>query len=967
MPKLDKLQSDAGSDVISFGPFRLRAAQRILERAGAEVHLSARDLDILIALVDRAGQVVSKRDLIAHAWPNMVIDDVNLRIHVSSLRRALGDGESGARYVTTVPGRGYCFVAPIFRSNVLRLLTTKNLLSPRAHGLPAQLVGMVGRAQVVHEISTRLAAKRFVSIVGPGGIGKTTVAVAIGHKFLTDYEGRVYFLDFGAMSDPSLVPSAVAAAVGLLVQSEDPTFSLIKFLQNQRLVLILDNCEHVIDTAASLAERIFREAPKVSILTTSRETLRVEGEHVHSLMPLDSPPDDPGLTAARALAFPAVQLFLERAAAGGYHFELEDRDAATVGEICRKLDGIALAIELAASRVSAYGLQAMATLLNDRFRLLWEGRRTALLRQQTLSATLDWSYNLLSDREKEFLCRVTVFVGTFTLEAARSVVAGADVSEEEVAAAIGSLVSKSLISANASAGTARYRLLDTTRTYLFKMRSDDEWEAQETARHHAAYYLDLLRRADAIAASTTSDIGSVSTPAEHIGNVRAALEWSFGERGDKEIGSALAAVSARCFFELSLLTECLYWTEQAIAMLDDAHRGTEMEMELQAILALSLMFTRGNSERVGHALGCSLSIAGELGDLHSELRLLGTLFTLHGRMGELQSAIAIALRSAAVAEKVADPVGIAEAHTALGASHHMEGNLAEARFHLEAAKGLPVSHRLDTLYFGFEYQYFARALHARVLWLEGLSAQATASAKRILEDAETADHPVTRCIAFIWAASVLLWNGDLGGAEPSIDTVIQQTDRYSLAPYQAVGRALKGELLVKRGEAESGVLMLRRSLEILHELRHELLTTGFAATMAEGLALLGRFDIALKVTNEAITRAEQNGELLNMPELLRIKGTILASGPQSELLEADVCFQNSFDLAGRQGALAWELRTAISRATLYRRQGRLVEARRTLGSVHGRFTDGFESSDLRTASRMLSELDCLPRDSGLLP
>jgi predicted ATPase len=281
--------------------------------------------------------------------------------------------------------------------------------------------------------------------------------------------------------------------LGLHVQSNDPTSSLISFLRDKRVLLLLDSCEHVIETAAALAECIFEDAPQTHILATSREVLRVEGEHVYQLSPLDSPPDESCLSAAHALTFPAVQLFVERAAASWHPFELSDSDAPIVGTICRKLDGIALAIELAAGRVNTYGIPKIATLLDSRFRLLWHGRRTAQPRHQTLSATLDWSYDLLSELERTILRRLSVFVGFFTLEGAQSVAATDDIDEAQVAVAVSSLVEKSLVATDSGCAASRYRLLDTTRSYILG-KLLDSGEADATAHRHALYFCHFIER-----------------------------------------------------------------------------------------------------------------------------------------------------------------------------------------------------------------------------------------------------------------------------------------------------------------------------------------------------------------------------------------------------------------------------------------------------------------------------------------
>jgi len=372
-------------DAISFGPFSLTASERLLTKQGVPVEIGGRSLDILIALLSRPNEVVSKRDLLARVWSDVTVEEGSLRFHVASLRKALGDRKDGARYITTLPGRGYCFVAPISRASDQDKADATVAASSTRANLPSPLIRMVGRADDVVTLSSLLAAERFVTIVGAGGVGKTTVAVAVGHHLIEAFAGAALFVDLGALNDPTLAATALASMLGLSVQSDDATPSLIAYLREKRILLILDNCEHLIDAVAALAARIFAAAPQVHILATSREALRVEGEHVYKLAPLACPPDDPALTAAVAQTFPAMQLFLERAAAGGARLDLSDTDAAIVASICRKLDGVALAIELAAGRVEAYGLQQTAALLEQRITLLGLGQRTAPIRTRGAS------------------------------------------------------------------------------------------------------------------------------------------------------------------------------------------------------------------------------------------------------------------------------------------------------------------------------------------------------------------------------------------------------------------------------------------------------------------------------------------------------------------------------------------------------------------------------------------------------
>ena len=319
---------------ISFGPFSLTAGERLLTRNGAPVELSARALDILIALLSNPNEVVSKNCLLSHVWPDVTVEEGSLRFHMANLRKVLGDGQDGARYITTIPGRGYCFVAPVSRSSDQgQVLAAAAASFPHAN-LPGRMIGMVGRDDDVLKLSALLNAARFVTIVGSGGVGKTTAAIAVGHHLIEAFSGTVLFVDLSMLNDPDLVATAVASMLGLSVQSVDVAPSLIAYLRDKRILLILDTCEHLIDAVAALASHIHAAAPQVHVLATSREALQVDGEHVYRLDALACPPDDTGITAAVAQTFAAPKLFVERAAASGAHLDLSDAETAIVVCIC---------------------------------------------------------------------------------------------------------------------------------------------------------------------------------------------------------------------------------------------------------------------------------------------------------------------------------------------------------------------------------------------------------------------------------------------------------------------------------------------------------------------------------------------------------------------------------------------------------------------------------------------------------
>jgi len=511
-------------EIIHFGAFRLHAAERLLEKEGVPVGLGSRALDILIALVERATDVVNKRDLIARVWPDLVVDEGSLRFHIAVLRKALGDGVSGARYVSNVPGRGYCFVAPVSRTMV-ETVATAGVAWDRPTNLPARPVKILGRDETVREVCSRLRSHRFVSVVGPGGMGKTTVAVSVAHAMRQEFGGAVYCLDLGARSGVSLP-------------------DLLRYFRNRRVLLVLDNCEPMIEAAGALAQLLFREGPRVHLLATSREPLRVQGEQVLHLPPLGCPPDNPPLKAADALAFPAVRLFVDCVAASGYAFELTDAQAPAVGEICRRLDGVALALELTAGRVGEYGIRGTAALLDSPFRLFWQGRRIGPSRHQTLSATLDWSYDLLSAFERLTLRRLSVFGGAFSLDAIHSV-SSVDADRAHLTETIASLVEKSLVMEDSSATKRRYRLLETTRAYLL-LKLTESGERQSIARRHAVYCMDFLERTNARAPLLCAE-ELLGQHAALVRDVRVALQWCFSEQGDVGMGTALAALAFPIF------------------------------------------------------------------------------------------------------------------------------------------------------------------------------------------------------------------------------------------------------------------------------------------------------------------------------------------------------------------------------------------------------------------------------------
>jgi predicted ATPase/DNA-binding winged helix-turn-helix (wHTH) protein len=457
---------------LAFGSFRLIPERQLLLHGETPVRIGCRALDLLTVLVERPGVLVTKDELIAYAWPTTTVDQSNLKVNMGALRRALDDNAGAAKYIATVSGRGYRFVAPVEAVGPTGPVPSSPTDPPRTHNLPVGTTRIFGRADVIEAICCDLGQSRLVSIVGAGGIGKSTVAIAIAEQVAQSAAEGAWLVDLATVSDPKLAATAIATAVGLSDPSTDILAALCGFLRDRDMLIVLDNCEHVIDAVAICTTRILESAARIRILATSREPLLVKGERVRRLTGLDTPPAGAPVTALEALTFPAVQLFVERAADRLAAFELHDADAPAVADICRKLDGLALAIELAATRIDMFGVRGLVDQLDNRFRLL-AGRRAAPERHRTLAATVDWSYNLLTHEEAALLRAVSVFAGSFDVDDAAAV---AKTDPAQVTEDLVQLASKSLLAVDIDAGGVAYRLLETTRAYCLQWLQQDREE-----------------------------------------------------------------------------------------------------------------------------------------------------------------------------------------------------------------------------------------------------------------------------------------------------------------------------------------------------------------------------------------------------------------------------------------------------------------------------------------------------------
>ena len=943
------------TETFAFGPFRLMPMQRTLLDDGKPLRLGSRALDILVTLVENAGETVRKDELMARAWPDTTVDEASLRVHIAALRKTLGDGREGNRFIANVPGRGYIFVAPATREySELDAEPPPPLLARPSH-IPAALTRVIGRDATIAILAAQLERRRLLTIVGPGGIGKTTIAAAVAEAASGTFQDGVWFVALAAVARAELVPSALGGVLGIPLPSANPIAGLIAWLRDKHALLIFDNCEHVIGAVAALTEEIVTSAPRVSILATSREPLRAAGESRHRLEPLDLPPDSSAVTVSDALQYSAVQLFSERAAATTDDFIIEDGDVAAIVEICRRLDGVPLALELAAAHVGVIGVKALAARLDDRFAFLIKGRRTALPQHQTLRATLDWSHDLLPQAEQVVLRRLGVFHGDFTMEAAAAIAVDEGLAPNDVVDGIANLADKSMVTADISGNVTYYHLLELTRAYALEQLLQSG-ERDAVMRRHAEYYRALFAHAE-VGAAARSKAEWRAGYGRLLGNLRAALSWAFSPTGDAGIGVALAASATDFWLAMSLLNECCDWGLKAVAQLGGAV-GTRQEMMLQSGLGQALTMSRGMQNDARAALIRALALAESLADYERQVDALYGLWLFALRVVDFRECLALAERCQVLAEATPGSVGNITAHWMLGQSQYYLGEQSAAAANIRKTRAAYSIARRggDQLRYGADLLSCSLCYQSVNFWSLGLADQAVQAAREAIEEARSLNHSVSLCIALAAPSSIFLVKmGYLEEAERCIDELIDHSEKHSLTPYHAFGQCSKGGLLAVRGDLVEAERLLRVGIQRSREVAYYLFYAFFLGELAAVLAAAGRIDEGLVEIDAALDYAEKSESLWCMPELLRIKGELLAARGGTEADAAEAWFTRSRELANVQGALSWELRAAMSLARFWRDRGRSVEAHELLGGVYRRFTEGFGTADLQAAQRLLKE------------
>ena len=932
----------------AFGTFLLIPERKLLLQGNKPVRIGGRALDILTALVERPGQLVSKRELMARVWPTSIVDEGNLKVNVAALRRTLCDGgPDDARYIATVTGRGYQFIAPVTTNSSSDVALETADATARRHNLPTATTRIVGREDAIGTIRRDFEVSRLVTIVGPGGIGKTTVALAVAEHALELFRDGVWLVDLALLKDPNFALNAIATAVGLPGNSANQLAALCESLRNLEMLIVLDNCEHILDVAADWTSQILAKAAGVKFLVTSREPLLIAGERVRRLSGLGTPPSSSHINAEEALTFPAIQLFVERATDRLESFKLSDANAPMVAEICRRLDGLALAIEFAATRIDAFEVGGLLKQLDDRFSLLI-GRRSSPERHRTLTATLDWSYCLLSESEAALLRAVSVFAGVFDIEDAAAV---SSMTPIETANTLAQLAAKSLLATDLDAAGVAYRLLETTRAYSLerlRISGDDQAIRQRHAEHICTT---LERAASEWAHRPASEWGA--NYGRVIDDLRGALTWTGRDAANRSLSIRLTVAGLLLWNHFSLTEECRTHVSQAVEELEAAGlAGTAFEMKLKLWLGSATMFTRGLRPKAMEALRQALEIAKQINDTDYHLRSLLVIGTYELFTSEHDAGMCTLENFSSVAAK-RDPTILPEGDIHIGIAELFLGRLQSAQQRLESLL------QRDLRYFGsYVIRYLsdpislAGGVLSQVQWLRGFPDTATRSATIALAAARETQHHLSLNNILSYGCPIFYWSGHYEECGRYVAMLEEHVTRHGLVVRRPVATFYRAALAYTQGDHSSDSIDgLKQAIEEFRNINHLARMPYYLSVLADALMHRGSFSEAETTIRNALDIAHAQNEGWCLPEVLRIQASILTAQGKSNAAESMLAL--SMEAAQKVGALSWRLRAANDLANLWHEQSRVDDARQMLLPIYKEFTEGFSTSDLMVAANFI--------------
>lgn len=939
--------------MIQIGTLSVDFEQRDIRHHGASLRIGARALDILEVLHRANGSVVSKDDIMDAVWPGLIVEENRLQVHVATLRKALGADRD---LIKTVPGRGYLLVAPP---------AVAPEPAPRAAALPAapvaaaRPVSLVGRQAEIGQIVDMIERAPVVTLVGAGGIGKTSLAGRVAHELRERSGERVLFVALASAATRDDVLLAIAAELGLETVDVPGIAPIAGAFAASPALLVLDNAEHVVDLVADLVDTLTSRASLLRVLATSREPLHISAEAVFRVSPLAVPDSDAPLD--EIVRHSAVELFLARIRAATPDCAVDAAGIRLIGDICRRLDGLPLAIELAAARVATLGLEAVAARLDDRLNLLTGGLRSALPRHQTLRATFDWSYVLLDAAERALFRRMACFIGPFTFDAAREVAMDPGMSAAETIAVLGELVAKSLVTVEFHGAHARYRLTESTRAYaLEKLRNEGEFDL--VAERHACYErehgearMQALTPAADLASPRVAADAPAPAPHEPV-----AVE----PRGHEADALALALL------EPARMRECAQPARRALDAIEAGGTGdagsidAARELRLRAAYATALLHTDGDTHAAAAMWDRTLVLAGRIGDEAFDACALVGLWNTMLTRSDIHESLRYATRFERAAERRGDRPQRLLANAMVATSLHYFGEHAQARERLEAATaGLDVAGEPSCAEaaLGVDVATLGRTMLMRLVWMQGDPEYAMRLAAQAVESARRTGSGLALCVVLGAAAvPIALRYGDHDVISDYLGTLRSTAEANGFDIWLSHAEGLAGQFDMQAGHPGAGLARLEPALRRIEASGFRRLLAPLVVAYAEGLTRTGRAAEACAKLDATLARCRAHGEHLFVPELLRVRGLAMLEQARTAEPDAALAYEveghrhllTGIHTANGQGAAMWALRGTLDLADHLIERGRTGQASSLVANLSGHFDPQSRAFDVRRLARL---------------
>lgn len=880
-------------DMVAFGRYQLFPRLRLLLRDGLRLELGERALEVLVQLVGTAGQVVSKDALLSRIWSKEVVEENSLQAQISSLRKILGDDRD---LIATEFGRGYRFTGSVQSHRAV----TSSIGAHHARvGLPRPRSPLIGRVEELLELNRLLATQTLCTLTGPAGIGKTRLAIEAASESSPCFPDGVYFADLSQLDSAASVSPAISSALVGLAGTGTQLAS-----HPRRALLVVDNCEHVTSACAAALERLLESDSRLTVLLTSQTPLGLDGEQVYRLSPLTVPPHT--INAANAQNYSAVELFVRRVTSADYHFELTEKNVEQVTTLCRALDGVPLALEIAAARVPSLGLAAVTDDLALSSGLLAAQKRQTPGRHRTLGDALKWSYQLLNSVEQTVFQELAIFPGDFTITTAERIVGAQPEGSSRLVDVLYGLVEKSLITLQAGTQPTRYRYLTMLRAYALEQLAD---RAPAMAEKHARFVEELVSQAqrDWMSLPTTQWRRQYE---HHIDDIRSALAWAFLDNQHRTLGLRILANSAPFWIQLSLHDEC---RERITDVLEETKTPAieeQQEMMIQAALATSLTWSRGPIPANGQAWTRAGDLALRLDDKETQLQAEYGLWLFHLRSGRYAQALRHGKSMADLALRHRDQAALLTARRLIGTSHHFLGNHTEALIEIESMLD---SYARDERHgshfrFGLDQRVAGWAFLSRILWLMGNATKARRAARVAIDEAMALDHACTLCCALAeGSCTVAALSGDVEEVARVSQQLNQVAGNHGLEFWGLYGSAFSLWAQVFQEPNAVSFLDLQSAIETLQTHGFDPTYSVFLSDFANAMVEQGRTREAAKLINAYLTGGAARGQLWNAPELMRIKSRTLSNKSSGRASKSEI-LQQALTLARTQGAKAWELR-----------------------------------------------------------